>query len=79
MKILVVEGADARDIEKAFDGATVTELLLSACFAEWQRRYLADPGNFAADWPMDTPEEYGAACAAYMEQLAAELGYKVNG
>lgn len=50
---------------------------LAACFAEWQRRYAADPGAFAAEWPQLPATEYGAQCAAYMLQLAEEL--KVNG
>jgi hypothetical protein len=50
------------------DRATMT-----ACFEEWCRRALADPGAFCPDWPEPTPEQYAASATNYMLFLAADL------
>ena len=53
---------------------TLTESDLAAVFAEWLRRYRADPDGtdleaaFAAG-----PEQYGEACAAHFMELHLEL------
>ncbi len=47
-----------------------------AAFAEWDRRWRANPENFwnvVTHLMKETPATYGEACAVYFEALLAEL------
>jgi hypothetical protein len=60
----------------------MTESELSAVFTEWDRRYREEPDRFMSEVQHllhETPWSYGAACAAYFEQLATELRFGGTG
>lgn len=50
----------------------VTPEQMAAAFEEWDRRYRANPEEFMSEVARllgETPESYGAACAAYFAEL----------
>lgn len=53
---------------------TVNEAQLANIFAEWRRRYEADPDSFMTEMEMlaSGPNSYGEACARYFLRLAKE-------
>jgi len=53
---------------------TLTQADLAAVFAEWLRRYKADPAGTDLEAAFSaSPEHYGEACAAHVMELHQEL------
>jgi hypothetical protein len=54
-----------------------------AAFNEWMRRYIEEPDRFRREWEtvgefiqergQGKPPSYGQVCAAYLQQLIAEI------
>lgn len=62
----------------------VTQAVLATCLNEWMRRYIQDPQRFEAectavlafikDQHDGVEPDYGTSGAAYLQQIAADLG-----
>jgi hypothetical protein len=46
---------------------------LAAAFDLWRERCMADPDSFLTPVGADASEEYGIACARYLEELVDEV------
>jgi len=55
--------------------AEIAHERMAAAFAEWQRRYREDPGQFLKDFEEAALglDDYGERCAAYFTALLLEI------